>query len=112
MSFISEVDQECGKNRVPEIYASVKNTLCFINYATNCKHGKKYTNLYDYGEYCSNWINEEIEDMRRRGLEKMAQKASLLKENCISEGELRCSGFDTNFCGINTECATSNARAV
>ena len=89
MSSVFEVDQECGKIRVPEIYASVQNALCFINYATYCKHGKKYANHYDYGEYCSNWINEEIEEMRRRGQEKMAQKASLLKETCIKEGDLR-----------------------
>ena len=73
---------DCGKEGVPGVYASVQKALCFIDYATKCKHGNKYTNFYDYGEDCENWIDEEIESLKKRKLRKLLKTAETLKESC------------------------------
>ena len=33
---------KCGQKGVPGVYASVKEALCFIDFATRCVHGNKY----------------------------------------------------------------------
>ena len=73
----------CGKAGIPGVYGSVKKALCFIDWATKCKHGRKYTNFYNYREHCQNWIDEEIESMGKLGLGKLILKAHALKDSCI-----------------------------
>jgi len=38
--------------------------VCFIDWATKCKHGDKYVNDYDFGKECKtnegDWIEQEI----------------------------------------------------
>ena len=76
----------CGKAGVPGVYGSVQKALCFIDYATKCKHGKKYTNFYDYKEDCSNWIDETIEDLSKKLSSSIAKgffdEAQALKDSC------------------------------
>ena len=76
---------DCGKEGVPGVYASVQKALCFIDYATKCKHGEKYTNFYDYKEDCSNWIDETIDDLSKKGgpiAKSFFEKAQALKDSC------------------------------
>ena len=76
---------DCGKAGVPGVYASVQKALCFIDYATKCKHGEKYTNFYDYKEDCSNWIDETIDDLSKKGgpiAKSFFEKSQALKDSC------------------------------
>ena len=75
---------DCGKAGVPGVYGSVQKALCFIDFATKCKHRRKYNNFYNYREHCKNWIDEEIEAMRERKEGKQILKAQALKDSCIS----------------------------
>jgi secreted trypsin-like serine protease len=76
----------CGTAGVPGVYGSVQKALCFIDYATKCKHGKKYTNFYDYKEDCSYWIDETIEDLSKKVSNSIAkgffEEAKALKDSC------------------------------
>ena len=75
----------CGTAGVPGVYASVQKALCFIDYATKCKHGEKYTNFYDYKEDCSNWIDETIDDLSKKGgpiAKSFFEKSQALKDSC------------------------------
>ena len=51
----------CGKKDVPEIFASVQEALCFIDYDVKCKHGNEFISAFDYAKECSNWHNEQVE---------------------------------------------------
>ena len=67
------------------MYASVQKALCFIDYATRCKHGEKYANFYDYKENCHNWIDETIDELsKKRGpiAKSFFKKAQALKHSC------------------------------
>ena len=75
----------CGEEGVPGVYTSIKSNLCFIDWATKCKHGRKYNNFYNYREDCKNWFDELIDNMRRRKQGELAKKALAFKnESCIS----------------------------
>ena len=37
----------CGKANVPGVYASISSALCFIDWATKCVHGDRYSNYYN-----------------------------------------------------------------
>ena len=70
---------------MPGVYTSIKSNLCFIDWATKCKHGRKYNNFYNYREDCKNWFDELIDNMRRRKQGELAKKALAFKnESCIS----------------------------
>ena len=75
----------CGTAGVPGVYASVQKALCFIDYATKCKHGEKYANFYDYKEDCHYWIDETIDELsQKRGpiAKSFFEKAQALKHSC------------------------------
>ena len=40
----------CGKENVPGVYASLTESVCFIDWATKCKHGDKYIDDFDFGK--------------------------------------------------------------
>ena len=76
----------CGKKDVPGVYASVQKALCFIDFATKCKHGKKYTDFYDYEEHCNSWVEDTIDDLRRkRNRGKYIRNLKALNDSCIAE---------------------------
>ena len=77
---------DCGKAGVPGVYASVQHALCFIDYATKCKHGNDYTSFYDYRDHCSNWIEEEIEEFKtKKRFKKFLKRAKVLKDSCVKK---------------------------
>ena len=58
----------CGKENVPGAYAAVTDGLCFIDWATKCKHGNLYKQFYDYSSQCGdNWIDEQISKLESKG---------------------------------------------
>ena len=50
----------CGEKDVPGAYAGVADAVCWIHWATNCIHGNKYSNYYDYSSQCQGWFDKEI----------------------------------------------------
>lgn len=48
----------CGARDIPGIYASTRYGLCFIDWATKCIHGRKYTKFFDYPD-CDDWAIDE-----------------------------------------------------
>ena len=39
----------CGEENVPGVYASLTESVCFIDWITKCKHGDKYIDDFDFG---------------------------------------------------------------
>ena len=67
---------------------SVTDGLCFIDWATKCKHGDSYNQFYDYSSQCGdNWIDEQISQLERERFsnskaEDYLKKARALKASC------------------------------
>ena len=40
----------CGEENVPGVYASLTESVCFIDWVTKCKHGDKYIDDFDFGK--------------------------------------------------------------
>ena len=81
----------CGKENVPGVYVSVTDGLCFINWATKCKHGDSYNQFYDYSAQCGdNWIDDQISQLERERFsnsraEDYLKKARALKASCVRD---------------------------
>ena len=85
---------------------SVTDGLCFIDWATKCKHGDSYNQFYDYSSQCGdNWIDEQISQLERERFsnskaEDYLKKARALKASCVMDQLLdvstgKRSGADT-----------------
>ena len=75
---------KCGTPGVPGVYASVKEALCFIDFATRCNHGTKYYGYYNYGEYCRDWLDDKIEELEAiRPGNIYSKRAKELQESCL-----------------------------
>ena len=77
----------CGQKDVPGAYAAIPDQLCFINWATKCKHGNLYNAYYDYSSTCGDdWIDKEISRLsdlsNRNPYDTYLRKAKELKESC------------------------------
>jgi len=85
----------CGRENVPGAYVAISDQLCFIDWATKCKHGNIYDSFYDYSSECGNdWIdkeisklNEEIKERKKKGkkaspLDTYLREAKELKASC------------------------------
>ena len=72
---------QCGLKDVPGGYAAVSHSLCFINYATQCQHGFKYADYYDYPE-CDGWIENRIQDLRVANRTTFIPELNALKTRC------------------------------
>ena len=55
----------CGKKDVPEIFASVQDALCFIDYDVKCKHGNEFISSFDYAKECSTWYDDQIRELKQ-----------------------------------------------
>ena len=64
----------CGSQTIPEVFASVQEALCFIDYDVKCKHGNEFIHDIDYTKHCSSWFDEQIQ-----GLEKLAPKVTIAR---------------------------------
>ena len=76
----------CGIEDVPRVYSSVQKALCFIDFATKCKHGNKYIDFYNYEEHCNSWVEETKEDLKKKGdQEKYIENLEALSRSCVSK---------------------------
>ena len=74
---------KCGLPNVPGVYASVKEALCFIDFATKCRHSSKYIGYYNYGDSCRNWLDDKINELETlRPGNIYSQRAKDLKTSC------------------------------
>ena len=81
----------CGQENVPGVYVAVTDGLCFIDWATKCKHGNTYNQFYDYSaqDQCGdNWIDEQIAQLEKdrstnSAAEGYLSKARALKDSCV-----------------------------
>ena len=55
----------CGEEDIPGVYAAVTDGLCFIDWATKCKHGDKFNQFYDYSAQLVVCDYQEIQKWRR-----------------------------------------------
>ena len=51
----------CAMDGVPGVYASIRDSLCFIKWAVQCNFGAIYDQFIDIGT-CGEFIEEEIQD--------------------------------------------------
>ena len=47
------------ENLNPGVYADITQSLCFIQWDTNCKHNDKYDEYFKI-QGCDNWLEDEI----------------------------------------------------
>merc|ERR1712241_146824 len=76
---------KCG-TETPDVFASVQDALCFIDYDVKCKYGFKFQSHFDYQKECGNWFDAEYNG--REGVPISTVKIEFnrfkrLKENCI-----------------------------
>ena len=60
----------CGKENVPGVYASLTESVCFIDWATKCKHGDKYIDDFDFGKGF-HMIYDMINDFLRKNIKSL-----------------------------------------
>ena len=65
----------CGSQNIPDVFASVQEALCFIDYDVKCKHGNQFIHDIDYTKHCSSWFDEQIQ-----GLENLAPKVTIARK--------------------------------
>ena len=81
----------CGNNSVPEIFASIKDALCFIDFDVKCKHGNEFISDFDYATECSDWFDKQITGLTpnknipfvKRYLDNLGE----IKNACVSKKE-------------------------
>ena len=86
---------ECGRENVPGVYVSTSTrlSLCFIDFATKCRHGNKYSEYYGYDE-CNNWIDEYHDYLKaQRGLEQFVKNVEDLKSTCGMKSKSNVAAF-------------------
>ena len=80
----------CGEEDIPGVYAAVTDGLCFIDWATKCKHGNDYNRFYDYSSQCGdNWMEgliSYLESDRLINVESNVylRKAKALRDSCAT----------------------------
>ena len=75
----------CGRRNVPGAYAAITDGLCFIHWATRCKHGIQYAENYNFDQ-CNTWIDDEISQLESssyRFSHDYLIKARELKNSCV-----------------------------
>ena len=60
---------DCGQEDVPEVLASIKNSLCFIDYDVKCKHGRDFIDHFDFETKCGTWFQD-----RRKQLDNVDER--------------------------------------
>jgi len=50
----------CGDVETPDIFASINEALCFIDFDVKCKHGERYRNFFNYKRECQSWRDDEL----------------------------------------------------
>lgn len=81
----------CGEDIVAEIFTSLSDSICFIQFDTTCKYGSKYLDHYYYPE-CSDYLDDkiaELEDSSAPRAEEFIENAKFLKESCDIDLSIR-----------------------
>ena len=64
----------CGNEEIPDVFASVHEALCFIDYDVKCKHGNKFKSHFDYEQHCSTWYDDEVSARTGKAIYQVGQK--------------------------------------
>ena len=46
----------CGQTGIPDVFASVQDALCFIDYDIKCKHGREFIQHVDFDRECNTFL--------------------------------------------------------
>ena len=46
----------CGQTGIPDVFASVQDALCFIDYDIKCKHGREFLQHVDFDRECNTFL--------------------------------------------------------
>ena len=46
----------CGQTGIPDVFASVQDALCFIDYDMKCKHGREFIQHVDFDRECNTFL--------------------------------------------------------
>jgi len=85
----------CGEVETPDIFSSVHEALCFIDFDVKCKHGNRYRNHFDYTTKCASWYDDELSwrvDFPSNAFKKEERKLKRLAGTCrpIVEEDIDC----------------------
>ena len=97
----------CGQSGIPDIFASVQDALCFIDYDIKCKHGREFIQHIDFDRECNTflfhlfiynvwtyfyyisgntWFDKQVkqwEDVKRSFVKRILRKFTQLKTSCV-----------------------------
>ena len=46
----------CGQTGIPDVFASVQDALCFIDYDIKCKYGREFIQHVDFDRECNTFL--------------------------------------------------------
>ena len=77
----------CGQKGVPDVFASIQDALCFIDYDIKCKHDKDFITHIDYSVDCSSWYEDTIKELEAQPqlkvIKRYLKRTKALKDTCI-----------------------------
>ena len=83
----------CGKKGVPDVFASVQDALCFIDYDIKCKHGNDFLSHVDNKVHCSTWYDDTLTQLegltQSRSIRKYLRTFRALENSCINLIDIR-----------------------
>ena len=76
----------CGSVDVPDVFASIQDSLCFIDFAVKCKHGRDFITHFDYSRECSTWYEDQIEELKTvpqiATIKRFKRRLEAIKKTC------------------------------
>ena len=76
----------CGEDIVAEVFTSVPDATCFIQFETVCKYGSRYLDHY-YFDQCKDYIKNSIEGLKdsdNSRKEEFLENAKFLNASCVA----------------------------
>ena len=101
----------CGNSNVPDVFASIQNALCFIDYDIKCKHNKDFITHIDYEKDCSTWYDDTFQELEThpqvkqvKTIERYLNRTIALATTCKELPEYDIADLGGRQEGVSVQC--------
>ena len=98
----------CGNSNVPDVFASIQNALCFIDYDIKCKHNKDFITHIDYEKDCSTWYEDTIQELKAQPqvkiIKRYLKRTEALETTCKELPEYDIADLGGRQEGVSVQC--------
>ena len=98
----------CGNSNVPDVFASIQNALCFIDYDIKCKHNKDFITHIDYEKDCSTWYEDTIQELKAQPqvkiIKRYLKRTEALETTCKELPEYDIADLGGRQEGVSAQC--------